>query len=158
MSKKIVKENHVCKYCGDDISHLRSNAVICKKQECINAYSRDKYKTNLKEKTCKFCGKTFMGTAKQLCCDDCKRRRKPNLKKIEQVIYCKHCGSEIRTEVKNVTKTSSELHNEVCEICKLKNFKLQSERMKLNNPSYEKSLTTEEYEEIQQKKKEKEDL
>ena len=158
MSKKIVKENHVCKYCGDDISHLRSNAIMCKKQECINAYSKDKYKVNLKEKTCKFCGKTFMGTAKQLCCNDCKGRRKPKLQKIEQIIYCKYCGQEIRRELKNMTKTSSKLHNEVCEVCKLKTFELRSEWMKLNNPSYKKSLSIEEYKEKQDLKQEKEDL
>ena len=139
-SKQRKDEPRYCEVCGKSINDLPRQRRICLDPECEAEQKRRKYATSLKEKTCVKCGKTFLGTAKQTCCENCRKVRTTNYKTVEQKILCKYCNTVLETAtVKLTSKTLLEKHGKkVCDICKSKNRKKVSEDMKLNNPMFNK--------------------
>lgn len=149
--KKVSLEPRFCAVCGVSIDDLIFSAKVCKNPECKKSHNnmraRESYSKNLKEKQCTKCKALFLATAKQKCCEQCRDSRKDNkFIQVEKEIKCKHCGKLIETVIKNKTKTTNESFSGVCDECRQKTLEETSERMKLYNPSYEHSLTKEEYE------------
>lgn len=148
--KKVSLEPRFCKICNVSIDELKFSSKSCTNPECKRLYAnlraRENYSKNLVEKTCEKCGDLFLATQKQKQCENCRDSRKDNkFKQIEQKIVCKHCGSIIEVVTKNVTRTAEELKIGVCDDCKSNLAEYRSQSMKLNNPSYDKKLTEEEY-------------
>lgn len=105
-----------CEVCGDPIDDLPGQRRICKKQSCIDEQKRRKYKTSLKEKICRKCGKTFIGTIKQTCCEDC-RIHPTFTTKVTQTVVCSECGKPIDT-VKKGHSAKMVLEKGLCNECK----------------------------------------
>lgn len=146
MKKPIVN----CKFCGDIIEKPTKRTVVCKKRECKNALARERYKQRLKEKECKQCGEIFSGTAKQVNCENCRGKRSEYQFKntVEQKLVCRQCNKVLEIVTKNVTRDIPEkLATQTCDDCKKLVWENTSERMKLENPSYNKTYTEEEYKE-----------
>lgn len=123
-----------CEVCGDPIDDLPGQRRICKKQSCIDEQKRRKYKTSLKEKICRKCGKTFIGTIKQTCCEDC-RIHPTFTTKVTQTVVCSECGKPIDT-VKKGHSAKMVLEKGLCNECKEKHQLAQVERMKIANPMF----------------------
>lgn len=148
--KKDNKANkRYCEICGKLINDLPGQRKICLSPECIKEQKRRKYNSTLIQKVCSECGEVFYGTAKQRYCSGCKK----NLKKVAldntfityaQIVLCKTCKKPIDVVSKIVMSESDVIRHrvgkKVCESCKEASRKLISERMKVNNPSFNKSL------------------
>lgn len=147
----------VCFNCGTSLEGYRKNSKTCKNPECKKAYNnwkaREKYNSSLIEKECDYCGEIFLAKTKQTRCKNCSKKRDTNVfKKVEQKLVCTNCGKVLEIVLKNKTKDIPEiLPYKVCDECKKSSKEARSECMKLNNPSYEKSLTKKEYIEKQKK-------
>ncbi len=146
--KKSSNKQRLCMICGCDISNLSPQTKICKKEECHKIHSKQLYANTQITKTCTCCGKEFTGTRKQLVCEKCKEtsyeRKVQNTKQIKQNVYCRNCGVHIETLQKYKTIHIQETIYKLCDDClnkkKGENYKKQSERMKKDNPMYDKEV------------------
>lgn len=131
-----------CVICGKDLTGTR-RIKTCDSEECKRANRLHKYQERLHTKTCKYCGKEFLGKDKELLCDECKGKHNAELVKKEQTVICSQCGKEIRRQMKCVTKWVDTIY-EVCDVCKkenkIKNSENSRQRMKDNNPMYDKEI------------------
>ena len=144
--RKLIREQNkdrFCEVCGKLINDLPSQRRICLSEECIKEQKRRKYNSSKKEKICKYCGGTFIGTLKQEVCEKCKMQNKVNKNpnKIQQKIFCKSCGKLIKYEEKILTaRTKLEKIFGYCPECSEKRKdeikKETSKRMKEDNPMY----------------------
>lgn len=142
--------NRICKNCGEEFVTRDRRKIFCNKKECKNAAARIWYAKKLKRCVCKFCGTEYNATGKQLkdCCPDCKKlRERPKRETHEVRCLCKYCGQYIKSYYRE--NSGNMVHEDftyVCDSCKEKSRERMSKNMKLNNPTYEHSLTEEEYE------------
>lgn len=104
----------VCKFCGKDISTLRSHAIICNNPKCKALYDaeRKRIREQNKDRFCEICGKLIndLPGQRKICLDEnCikeQKRRKYNSSKKERT--CKYCGNVFIGTLKQ----------NVCENCK----------------------------------------
>ena len=148
-----ISHTKTCVICGEPFVSRDSRTKICKNPECRKIFGHDKYKNNTKTCICKMCGNTYQATGKQKkdMCKDCIRKTR-NYTSItfEQIIGCKYCGEPVSTTIKHYSsKTPKQLNYVVCDSCKQLSRARISLSMKLNNPSYSKALTQEEYDKKQ---------
>lgn len=141
-----------CKYCGEVFAYRTNNQVHCKKLECRRAHERYLYnEVRVTKSVCQYCGKEYLikGGISDTICKECHRKHKAPYqfkKVIEQKHICRQCGELLYVLTKNVTNDSAEIvADKTCDKCKENNRQKTSERMKLDNPRYDKQLTKEEY-------------
>ena len=141
--EKTKNDKRFCIICGVDITHLRKQRKTCDNPECYKQYKKDYYKNLLYNKTCKHCGKDYIGTAKSTVCEECKQIKYPTKQeKIQQTVICKQCGCTIDVREKFKSSRVHDIIYDICKQCKDNNKKLSyqqtSDRMKQNNPMYNK--------------------
>ena len=133
------KEPRYCEVCGKSIDDLPGQRKICLNPKCIAEQKRRKYAASKKEKICKKCGKTFLGTAKQTCCEKCRSNHdhSNSFKTIQQTIVCEKCGKVLKVVEKAQSgKVKEVLAKGICEECKEKSRQVSSKRMQENNPMF----------------------
>ena len=143
--EKTKNNKRFCEICGCDITHLKKQRKTCDNPECKKQYKQQYYKSLLYNKICIHCGNEFIGTAKSQVCEQCKQIKRPIKKeKIQQTIICKQCGTTIGVTEKYKSSRVKNIIYDICDKCKQQNkltfSKNASDRMKLNNPMYNKDI------------------
>lgn len=144
-----------CVICGREFTCRDRRTETCS-NDCHRVLARRKYKTNTVNCRCDTCGKTYKATLKQSkqICPACLKARPHEYETYEQKIVCRRCGAVVQVcfKKKSRGKTKPILAIVTCDACKRLIAKSFSDRMKLNNPSYERALTPEEYKQKQETK------
>ena len=153
-----LSHTRICEICNNTFISRDSRSICCDNPKCKKLLGHIKYKNNIVECICKNCNLTYNATTKQSkeYCSKCIKKIKPiNYKnKVIQKRCCHYCKKVLITVEKNVTRKIPEyLYILTCDECKQLLRKQYSDKMKLNNPSYEHPLTLDEYN-IKQKEKE----
>lgn len=143
-----------CVICGESFVSRDSRTKTCKNLECQQKFGHESYKANTKTCICKMCDVEYQATSKQKkdMCKDCikKTRNYTTDVTFEQIIGCRYCGKPITTEIKHYSsRAAKQLNYALCDECRQLNKDKVSQSMKLNNPSYHKSLTQKDYNEKQ---------
>lgn len=144
-----------CVVCGESFVSRDSRTKTCKNPECQRKFRHESYKNNTKICICKMCGNTYQATYKQKkdMCKDCikKTRNYPTDVTFEQIIGCRYCGKPVTTAIKHYSsRTPKQLNCALCDECRQLNKDKVSQNMKLNNPSYSKPLSQDEYDKKQE--------
>lgn len=160
MSSRKIKK---CIICGKDLTETKQNK-LCLNKNCHETWNRLKYSKKEFKHICKLCNKEFITVGcgeKRVLCDSCKLIKIPHVYKkvIEQNVVCGCCGKVLYTQTKMGSRAKSQIIGGTCDTCKLLHKNKMSNRMKLNNPSYNgKKLTVKEYNKIQKEKEIKKEL
>lgn len=149
-----IAHTRTCVICGESFVSRDSRTKTCKNPECQQKFGHESYKANTKTCICKMCGVEYQATRKQKkdMCKDCikKTRNYTTDVTFEQIIGCRYCGKSITTKIKHYSsRAAKQLNYALCDECRQLNKDKVSQSMKLNNPSYHKSLTQKEYNEKQ---------
>jgi len=115
--KKIFKKiKKICKNCGIEFETAYNNKIFCN-NKCL-------YKMVIyKNRTCKFCGKKFIGSSGKLfCSNECMH----NCNK--KTIKCKFCGKDFETILHNKKYCNDECRNSMpkkhtCKFCGKKHYR-----------------------------------
>ena len=108
-----------CRFCGCDISAMRSDATVCWDKKCRNAFGREKEQFRLYPKTCKQCGVAFQGRRQQSNCPDCEGKRTVNHEVIQQELRCYRCDAPMGYRARKVVPGVTQLvaKPRLCESC-----------------------------------------
>lgn len=144
----------ICVICGESFVSRDSRTKTCKNPDCQRKFGHESYKANTKTCICKMCGVKYQAAHKQKkdMCKDCikKTRNYTTDVTFEQIIGCRYCGKPITTEIKHYSsRAAKQLNYALCDECRQLNKDKISHSMKLNNPSYNKALSQDEYDKKQ---------
>lgn len=144
-----------CIICGKTYENRDKRSVICS-NDCYKILLRERYKNKLIDKTCKECGKPFLGKEKQLLCKECRqefyikngKKVKANYerKKKRFIVnfFCKECGMHYKDEIVFKTKLkSTENKKNLCFSCYMK--KMSIDKTGYKNPNWKSDLKDIEY-------------
>lgn len=138
-----------CKICKCDISNLPTQRKICLSDECKHESIREAYRSKKTNKICKKCNKSFIGTGKQVICEDCKLNAYKSNIKVDEYIHCKECDCIYKINKRCITADNSFAFKShkikgYCETCRNKkmreNFNDNSKRMKKHNPMFDENV------------------
>ena len=115
MSKRKAVPNHVCRFCGVDLSKRRADVSVCGSTECRNRKARYSYSRRRTKKTCRQCGRVFTGTDKATNCG-CPVVRK--FRRTIQEMRCRTCDTFLGFRVVCVTRKASVLRSDLCGRCR----------------------------------------
>lgn len=159
----------VCKSCNQNFETRYTKKEVCNKPECILYHKRLKYQNSKKEKNCIKCNKIYKGYKKSEYCEDCRYVRNYEKENTIVTLICKRCGIKIEEKelIRDVNSSKIKKHTKICNLCLEKsrinqsenqkgklntNFKHNkkiiiketreemSNRMKINNPMFDKKV------------------